>query len=131
MFCLFWLVPENTQPAASDLDISPGLFPSVAAGVVLALSVGMIVHRLVRRSDLEGPLAGGTILIELVVWAAVAVAVRLALPSIGFLPVAVAILAVGGVAVRYRTWWILRLLAVLFPLIVDIGAWHVFTVDLP
>lgn len=131
LVALFWLIPNHTQPAMSELDISPGLFPTVAAGLVLALSIGMIVQRSVRRPVLAAELSGGKILIELAVWTIAGLAIFLALPTIGFLPVAFAIVALGGLAVRYRTWWLLGLIAVLFPVAVDFGAWQIFTVDLP
>ena len=41
IYCLIWLIPNNTIPPTSENDISPGLIPSVAVGVGLLLSAAM------------------------------------------------------------------------------------------
>ena len=41
IFCLVWLIPNNTVPPTSENDISPGLIPSLAAGVGLILSISL------------------------------------------------------------------------------------------
>ena len=128
---LVWLIPNNTQPAASDLDISPAFFPMLAAVVVLFLSLAMIAVRLSRQVQSSIGVSGRMIMIEVVIWGGVAAAIWFALPMIGFVPVSVFVILLGGVAVGYRRWWVLGLLAVVFSVTVDVGAWQIFTVDLP
>ncbi len=129
--CLLWLIPEHTQPGTSDDDIAPGSFPTLAALIVLVLALAMMAHRLVRRPALAAELPGLHIAAEIGIWAAIASAVVVALPLAGFLPTAMALILTGGLAARYRTWWAVGLLAFVFPFVVDAGAWHLFTVDLP
>lgn len=131
-FCVFglvWLIPANTQPADSQFDVAPGFFPNLAVIAVLVLSIAMVIHRW-RRSPGEG---GGNIgiLLELVVWAGLAVAVMLALSGIGFIPMASALLAAGMVFSGNRNWWLIATMAIAFPLAVDWAAWLIFTVDMP
>lgn len=131
LFAIFWLIPNNTEPARSELDISPAFFPMLAAGLVLMLSLTMVVVRLTRTIAANVALSGPAILAELAIWCGAALAIWLALPAIEFIPTSIAIVILGGVATGYRNWWVLGTLAILFPIIVDFGAWHVFTVDLP
>ncbi len=131
LFALFWLIPNHTEPARSELDISPAFFPMLAAGLVLALSSAMIVVRLARRVVTSVELPGPAILVEIAVWLGAGMAIWFALPAIGFIPTSVVVVTLGGLAIGYRTWWVLVLLAVSFSIIVDVGAWQVFTVDLP
>ncbi len=129
--CLVWLIPSHTQPPMSDADLSPALFPTIAASLVLLLSVGMAVHRLRRPSDEAGELGAMTILLELFIWGLAATAIGFALPALGFVPVAIAIVLLGGIVTGYRQWWVIAPLAVGFAVVVDLGAWQFFTVDLP
>ena len=131
LFALFWLIPNNTEPARSELDISPAFFPMLAAGLVLLLSLAMIVVRLTRAVVATAELSGPAILSEVVVWCGASVAIWFALPVIGFIPTSIAVVILVGLATEYRKWWVLGAMAILFSIIVDFGAWQVFTVDLP
>lgn len=130
-FAMIWLIPAHTQPASSDLDIAPAFFPMLAASIVLVLSLAMIVVRLTRDVASLVTFSARRVLVELVIWAGVALAIRLALTSLGFLPTAILVVALGGIAVGFRRWWVLGLLAVVFSAVVDVGAWQIFTVDMP
>ena len=118
LFALFWLIPNNTEPARSELDISPAFFPMLTAGLVLFLSLVMLV-------------SGPAILSEVVVWCGASVAIWFALPVIGFIPTSIAVVILVGLATGYQKWWVLGAMAILFSITVDFGAWQVFTVDLP
>ena len=118
LFALFWLIPNNTEPARSELDISPAFFPMLTAGLVLFLSLVMLVAR-------------PAILSEVVVWCGASVAIWFALPVIGFIPTSIAVVILVGLATGYQKWWVLGAMAILFSITVDFGAWQVFTVDLP
>lgn len=131
LVALVWLIPNNTEPARSELDISPAFFPMLAAGLVLVLSLAMIAVRLTRAVKASVTMSGPSILGELAVWCCAGVGIWFALPVIGFIPTSIVVVVLGGLATGYRKWWVLAVLAVLFAVIVDFGAWQVFTVDLP
>ena len=131
LFALLWLIPNNTEPARSELDISPAFFPMLAAGLVLGLSAAMIVVRLTRAVQSTVELTGPAILVEIVIWCGAGLAIWFVLPVIGFIPTSVIVVVLGGLATGYRRWWVLITLAVVFSLFVDFGAWQIFTVDLP
>ncbi len=131
VFALVWLVPENTEPARSDLDISPAFFPMLAAGLVLVLSLTMMAVRLTRAVAATAELSGPAILREAAVWCGAGLAIWFVLPAIGFIPTSIGVVVFGGWATGYRNWWVLVTLAIVFSLIVDFGAWQIFIVDLP
>ena len=131
LVAVFWLVPASTEPATSEFDIAPAFFPMLAAGLVFLLSLAMVVVRLTRRVVSSIELAGPVILGELAVWCAAGVVIWFALPVLGFIPTSILVVALGGVLTGYRQWWVLAVLAVLFSVMVDFGAWQIFTVDLP
>jgi hypothetical protein len=131
LFALFWLIPNNIEPARSELDISPAFFPVLTAGLVLFLSLVMLVARLTRAVVATAELSGPAILSEVVVWCGASVAIWFALPVIGFIPTSIAVVILVGLATGYQKWWVLGAMAILFSITVDFGAWQVFTVDLP
>lgn len=131
LFCLLWLVPNHTQAAMSPGDISPAFFPMAAALTVLILCVGMFLSRLTKSSATPADLSGMTILSETGIWLVAATALFIVLPVIGFIPTSIATIALSSIAIHYKRWWIIAVLAVAFTLVVDFGAWQIFTVDLP
>lgn len=130
-YALLWLIPENTQPAMSEHDAAPGFFPSVAASIVLALSLGLLVRRALRRPELPAMLSGRIVLAEAAIWSGLSVAVIAGLSRLGFVPTAIALIAIGMLAAGCRSRILLVAIPVLFPLIASFGAWYLFTVELP
>ena len=130
-YALFWFIPENTQPAMSEHDAAPGFFPSLAAVTVLALSLGMVVHRALRRPKSSTMLSGRVVLAETAIWCGLSAAIVAGLSWLGFLTTAIALIAIGMLAAGCRNWILGGAISVLFPLIVSFGAWHLFTVELP
>ena len=128
---LLWLVPVNTQPAASELDISPAFFPMLAATLVLVLSLALIAELVFLSAKSTASHSIKTIVSELVIWGAVTFVMLACLPKVGFIAVSTTVIVLGGIAMGYRRWWVLTLLAIVFSLTVDFGAWKIFTVDLP
>ena len=128
---LVWLVPVNTQPAASELDISPAFFPMLAATLVLVLSLALIAELVFLSAKSTASHSIKTIVSELVIWGAVTFVMLACLPKVGFIAVSTTVIVLGGIAMGYRRWWALTLLAIVFSLTVDFGAWKIFTVDLP
>ena len=128
---LLWLVPVNTQPAASELDISPAFFPMLAATLVLVLSLALIAELVFLSAKSTASHSIKTIVSELVIWGAVTFVMLACLPKVGFIAVSTTVIVLGGIAMGYRRWWVLTLLAIVFSLTVDFGAWKIFMVDLP
>ena len=128
---LVWLVPVNTQPAASELDISPAFFPMLAATLVLVLSLALIAELVFLSAKSTASHSIKTIVSELVIWGAVTFVMLACLPEVGFIAVSTTVIVLGGIAMGYRRWWVLSLLAIVFSVTVDFGAWKIFTVDLP
>jgi len=128
---LVWLVPVNTQPAASELDISPAFFPMLAATLVLVLSLALIAEQVFLSAKSTASHSIKTIVCEQVLWGVVTFVMLACLPKVGFIAVSTTVIVLGGIAMGYRRWWVLTLLAIVFSLTVDFGAWQIFTVDLP
>lgn len=131
LVAMLWLVPNHTEPPYSENDIAPAMFPMVSAAIILILSVGLGLTSVLRRVGASGDLPAQVVLLELGVWCAIGLVIHFALPQLGFVPLAIAIVFLGGLFVRYRTWWLSALLAIGFAFVVDFGAWQIFTVDLP
>ncbi len=140
-FCLLWVIPENTAPAQSDLDLSPALMPSVAVGLCLVLSLVMLVHALragvSEAADLDeefGEEASGTdlqVLGNLLIWAVVSVVSLLIMEHVGFEPAMTVFLASAMLFVGARNPWSIGLIAVLAPIGLSQLVFHVFTTELP
>lgn len=131
LFALLWLVPNHTESSASEHDLSPGVFPTLAAATVLALSVLMVAVRL-RHWGRSGTAKGGlSVLIEVAAWTALSVLVVLGLSEVGFLATMPILIALWMVVGGRKVWWQILLLASLFPLAIDRLAWMIFSVALP
>ena len=131
LFTLLWLVPNQTESSASEHDLSPGFFPTLAAATVLFLSVLIVASRLRHWGRGEAGSRGLSVLVEMASWTALSALVVLGLSEVGFLatmPILIALwMLVGG----RKVWWQVLLLASLFPVVVDQLAWMIFSVALP
>jgi hypothetical protein len=127
---LLWLIPAQVGTVSRGSDVSPAFMPQLSAGAVLVLSAMMVVHRLLRHG-LAGNGEGPYLLASLGGLAFGAALAMAGLLTVGFVPTAAGLILAGGMLARYRRWHWLLVLAVLFPLVVDYGAWHIFIVDLP
>jgi len=129
---LVWLIPNHTQAAMSEFDVSPGFFPKLAAWAVLVLSLGLVARQIPRLRHVAGRgIAGRAVLVDIAGWSVVAFFSILALAKIGFLFVAPVLIVAGMLVAGNRTYWMIIGLAVVFPVLVDQAAWYIFTVDLP
>ena len=132
VLALVWLVPGHVERSLSDHDVQPGFFPNLAAGVVLVLSLGLVVQRLLRGGGMRSAFGQGRFVpADLAIWALVAGLAMVGLHTVGFLIVAPLLVAAGMLFAGCRQVWLIAAVAVLFPVLVDQAAWHVFTVDLP
>ena len=44
LYCLFWLIPTQTLPPESDIDLAPSLIPSIASGFMLAMALILVIQ---------------------------------------------------------------------------------------
>lgn len=127
-------IPNNIGQAAGKNDISPALFPTLAAWFLLALSLSLVATN-VAKLRVQGSVGAGRegvwVLGQLAVWIVVATLAYLGIQTIGFLPVAITLIALGALGCRYRNYWIICGLAVVTPVILTQLAWLIFTVELP
>ncbi len=133
--CLAWLIPAHVGINASEYDVSPAFFPTLAAWLVLFLSLALVATRITRIDRAAGPLggvsAGWPIVTQTVTWSVVALLAWYGMDAIGYMPTAAAILVLGAVACRYRNIFAIVGLAIVMPVAIDQLAWLVFQVDLP
>ena len=127
-------IPNNIGQAAGKNDISPALFPTLASWSLLGLSLALVAIHIaklrVQGSDGSGR-EGVWVLGQLAVWILVAILAYLGIQTIGFLPVAIALIAIGALGCGYRNYWVICGLAVVTPVILTQLAWLIFTVELP
>lgn len=129
---LVWLVPGHVERSLSDHDVQPGFFPNLAAGIVLVLSLGLVLQRFLRAGKMQSAFGQGRFVpVDLAIWVVVAGLAMVGLHTIGFLIVAPLLIAAGMLFAGCRRIWLIAAVAILFPVLVDQAAWHVFTVDLP
>jgi len=134
IWLLIVTIPKNIGQAAGKNDISPSLFPTLAAWFLLGLSLSLIaVH--VAKLRVQGANGSGRnsgwIVTEFVIWMLTATLLYFGLQTIGFLVVAAFTIALGALTAGYRNYWMIGGLAVVIPLIISQIAWLVFQVQLP
>ncbi len=131
---LIVIIPDNIGQATGKNDISPSLFPTMAAWLLLALSLALVaVHSTKLRNrglDTAGR-HGGWILAEAGVWMLIATLTYTGLQTVGFLVVTAALIVIAALACGYRNFWMIGGLALAMPLITSQLAWLVFQVQLP
>lgn len=141
LFCIFWLVPNNTVPATSEFDVSPGFIPYIALGTMLFYSIILLVGEL-RRSAIspdeadeefgaEATGVDGRVLKNLVIYAVVSVLAWLGIRHIGFEPAMAILIAAVMFYTGVRNWLTIALTAVLAPVILSQCAWFFFSTQMP
>lgn len=141
IFCLFWLIPNNTEPPTSADDISPALVPSIAAGVGLLLSF-LMAFRAWRVSGVEadamddefGAEATGidaNVLINAGLWALASGVAWVIIAYIGFEPGMTALLIATLLYIRIYRITPLIGTAVVMPILLSQIVWYFFTTEMP
>lgn len=134
LLALFWLIPNHTGEATSDLEVAPGFFPQIAAVSLLVLSVLLVGHRIARFPNLRNirPATGGVaVLAEIAILAAGGLLVAWALGAVGYLVVAPAVMLAGLLAGGERRWWVIALVIASVTAATWFGADLLFGVVLP
>ena len=134
IWLLIVTIPKNIGQAAGKNDISPSLFPTLAAWFLLGLSLSLITVHVVKLRSHGGYGSDqniGWIAMEFIIWMLTATLLYFGLQTIGFLVVAAVTIALGALAAKYQNYWMICSLAVIIPLIMSQTAWLVFQVQLP
>lgn len=137
---LFWIIPNNTSPPDSDLDLAPSFIPSLAVTVTLLLAVLLGVTALLTRKREEGlheefgEEASGMGWAEfknLGLWILVSIGAWFGTVHVGFEPAMTVFLAIGLIYAGMRNYWLTAIIAIATPIILSQAAWHIFTTELP
>ena len=143
-WCLFWLIPDNTAPAESELDLSPALVPSIAIGACLVLALVMAAQavyggrkveagedHLDEEFGAEATGASGPVLVNLFIWAAAGGASWLLIEHVGFEPAMALFLAATMLFVGARNPWTIALVSLATPMVLSQAAYQFFNTELP
>ncbi len=132
---LLWLIPNYIVSGAGEYDVGPAFFPKMSAWIVLVLSLSLVIIKAyalkIDAKTPPGSRSGQSIVFEIIVWSLIAVLALLGIAKSGFVLTASLIIGMGAIACGYRTWWLIAVLAITFPLIVNQLVWLFFTVALP
>ena len=141
IFCLVWLIPNNTIPPTSADDISPGLIPSLAVGVGLIMSI-LLALRAWRLSSAQadelddefGEEATGIdaqVLLNTGLWALGSGIAWAIISYVGFEPGMTVLL--GATLLYIRVYDVKPLIgtAVIMPILLSQAAWYFFTTEMP
>lgn len=137
---LAWIIPTDTAPAQSPLDIPPARVPAIAVWTCLVMGAALGVQSLRARpdetpADIEAAGAATGIgvreLAHLALLSALVVAIALAMPLVGFEVTAGVLLVAMMIFLRQRNVFVLLAVALVVPIGLSQLAWHVFTVEFP
>lgn len=140
LLLLFWIIPEQTSPPMSKLDLSPSFMPSLAVAVCLILAVILGLDALLVRKETDdlheefGAEASGMGLPEfrnLGLWTAASLFAWYGTVYVGFEPAMILFLAGWMVYAGMRNVWQTATIAIATPIILSQIAWYVFTTELP
>lgn len=141
LFCIFWLVPNNTVPATSEFDVSPGFVPYIALGTILVYSVILLIHELRKQStgaedsdDEFGAEATGVdaqVLKNLLILTVVSTLAWLGIRYVGFEPAMTVLIVAIMYYVGVRNWLTIALTAVSAPIVLSLCAWYFFSTQMP
>lgn len=137
---LFWIIPTQTSPPDSSLDLAPRFIPSLAMYVCLALSLVMGLTAFFSRTKNDelheefGEEATGMGFAEfrnLAIWIGASGLAWLGTVYVGFEPAMTIFLAGALIFAGMRNYWLTAIIAIATPIILSQLAWHVFTTELP
>ena len=131
VIALVWIIPSHTETTSSDYDVSAAFFPYLAVWTTFGFSILLIISRLLKFQRLKGNLIDRRILIEVVCWSGISIITFGGLAFIGFAWTMPLLVASAMIFSGNRTWWLIGLLSIAFPILVDQLIWLIFTVDLP
>ncbi|MBO6901657.1 MAG: tripartite tricarboxylate transporter TctB family protein [Rhizobiaceae bacterium] len=127
---LFWLIPNHVDASAGSYDVSPAFMPNLAAWVVTLLGATLACSAALKCRAAH-PVSNWPALVVPAIWGIASIAIYLGVTNIGFVYVMPLVVAAGLLLSGQRSWPTIVAIAVLFPLAIDLAAWHLFTVQLP
>lgn len=141
LFCLLWLIPNNTEQAQSDLDLSPAFMPTIAVGTCLLMAVVMTItawhanrNAAPETHDEFGEEATGgdrEVFANLGLWCIVAFVSLALLDTIGFEVAMSLFLFVMFKFLGMRNYVLMAILTLGTPLLLMLATWYLFTIQLP
>jgi hypothetical protein len=141
LFCLLWLVPNNTVPPTSVHDVDSGFVPSLALGAILFYSVILLVRELQASPDSKRELdeefgveATGIdkkVLLNMVILVVTSTISWLLITYVGFEPAMTLLVAATMYYVGVRSWMQIGLCAVIIPIVLSLCTLHFFSTELP
>lgn len=134
LWLLFVTIPNNVGQAAGKNDISPSLFPTMAAWLLFGLSISLVaLHapKLRKRGVSSGDQNGLWVIAQFAIWMLVAALAYVGLKTIGFYVVGTTVIAIAALACGYRNYLLIGGLALAVPVITSQFAWILFQVQLP
>ena len=141
LFCIFWLVPNNTVPATSEVDVSPGFVPYIALWAMLIYSVILLLDEL--RQGITGSTeldeefgseatgVDGRVLKNLAILIVVSVLTWLGIKHIGFEPAMTVLIIAIMYYVGVRSWITIGLTSIFAPIVLSMCAWYFFSTQMP
>ena len=138
---LLWLIPTQTSPAQSETTMSPAMMPSIAAGLVLVLSLALLAGRvLFAATDGDEPheeFGGETRgfgkgdAIEIAIWTTAAIVTLALMTHVSFIVASAVVLVAAMWWMGQRTIWALAAVALGVPVGISLVARYLFGVEMP
>jgi len=137
---LVWIIPAQTSPPDSVLDLAPKFIPSVAVTATLMLSLLRTVTAYLKREGnddlheefgVEATGMGLTEFMNLGIWVGGSGLAWLGTVYVGFEPAMIVFLAAALIYAGVRNYWLTAVIAISTPIILSTFAWYAFTTEMP
>lgn len=138
--CLVWIIPSQTAPAESPLDLPPAFMPTLMVAICLLLSIVLGVRALRQKGDDGKPNEefgedatgiGRTELLNFSLWAGVATTTWLLLRFVGFEPAMTVFLLAVLTYTGVRKIWLIACVALVVPIVLAQFTWYALTIQVP
>ncbi|MDP6691584.1 MAG: tripartite tricarboxylate transporter TctB family protein [Alphaproteobacteria bacterium] len=137
---LLWLIPAQTSPPDSHLDLAPKFIPNLAIIVCLGLAalLGLTAFFSPKKDDElheefgeEASGMGWPEFQNLGLWILASGAAWMGTVHVGFEPAMIVFLAAVLIYAGMRNYWLTAIIAILTPIILSQFAWYVFSTEMP
>lgn len=148
LWCLFWLLPNNTVPPTSEDDLSPGFVPAIALGTIVVTGLMMLLQAL-RQTNTSANAKANTnghddeefgkeatginvqVLLNVLFLTILSVITWLLIVHVGFEPAMTVVLMTTMLYVGVRNPLVIGVTAVLMPIVLSMCAWYFFSTEMP
>ena len=138
---LFYIIPNHTAPAQSELDLAPSLVPSIAVGICLFMAAIMVFSALTAsESEAEelddefGAEATGAdldVMLNTLSWTIASIVAWLIMDYVGFEAAMALFMCVTMVFVGVRNKLTIALTSILTPVLMSLAVFNLFDTELP